>query len=251
MVRLPRALLKNYLFCPLLPLRGREPHFRFGVPANHLASLSFPFRCPATWVHQVWTSGLSPLWPTFSLNSHFLTAWYSNSILEDSISLTSSSPWAITWQYIYIYILYTHHLYIYIYYTHTTIYIYIYYTHTTIYIYIYIIHTPLYIYIYIYIYIIHTPLYIYIYIYYTHTTIYIYIYIYIYYTHTTIYIYIYIYIIHTPLYIYIYIYILYTHHYIYIYIYIYYTHTMAQRLECSPMARETWVQCQVESYQRL
>ena len=35
----------------LLPLRGREPHFRFGVPANHLASLSFPFRCPATWGH--------------------------------------------------------------------------------------------------------------------------------------------------------------------------------------------------------
>ena len=27
--------------------------------------------------------------------------------------------------------------------------------------------------------------------------------------------------------------------------------TLAQRLECSPMARETWVQSQVESYQRL
>ena len=40
MVRLPRALLKNYLFSYLLPLRGRESHFRFGVPANHLASLS-------------------------------------------------------------------------------------------------------------------------------------------------------------------------------------------------------------------
>ena len=26
---------------------------------------------------------------------------------------------------------------------------------------------------------------------------------------------------------------------------------VAQRLECSPMARETWVQSQVESYQRL
>ena len=44
-----RTLLKNSFSCPLLPLRGREPHFRFGVPANHLASLSFPFRCPATW----------------------------------------------------------------------------------------------------------------------------------------------------------------------------------------------------------
>ena len=29
--------------------RGEEPHFRFGVPANHLASLSLPFQCPATW----------------------------------------------------------------------------------------------------------------------------------------------------------------------------------------------------------
>ena len=29
--------------------RGGSPHFRFGVPANHLASLSLPFRCPATW----------------------------------------------------------------------------------------------------------------------------------------------------------------------------------------------------------
>ena len=50
-VRLPRDLLKNSPFCALLPLRGREPHFRFGVPANHLASLSFPFRCPATQGH--------------------------------------------------------------------------------------------------------------------------------------------------------------------------------------------------------
>ena len=52
MVRLPRALLKNYFFTPLLPLRGREPHFRFGVPAKSFGfSLSFPFRCLATWVH--------------------------------------------------------------------------------------------------------------------------------------------------------------------------------------------------------
>ena len=32
MVRLPRALLKNFLFSYLLPLRGREPHFRLGSP---------------------------------------------------------------------------------------------------------------------------------------------------------------------------------------------------------------------------
>ena len=29
-------------FSYLFPLRGRSPHFRFGVPANHLASLFFP-----------------------------------------------------------------------------------------------------------------------------------------------------------------------------------------------------------------
>ena len=38
-VCLPRALLKNWLSYYLLPLRGRSPHFRFGVPANHLASV--------------------------------------------------------------------------------------------------------------------------------------------------------------------------------------------------------------------
>ena len=27
---------------------GGSPHFRFGIPGNHLASLSLPFRCPAT-----------------------------------------------------------------------------------------------------------------------------------------------------------------------------------------------------------
>ena len=61
-------------------------------------------------------------------------------------------------------------------------------------------------------------------------------------------IYIHIYI-HLCIHIYIYIH---TYIYIYIYIYIYaLTGTLAQRLECSPMARETWVQSQVESYQRL
>ena len=89
---------KTNLFTILLPLRGREPHFRFGVPANHWASLSFPFRCPATWGH-LSTNIWSPVWPTFLPNGHFLTAWYSHSIREDSISPTSSSPWAITWQF--------------------------------------------------------------------------------------------------------------------------------------------------------
>ena len=38
-VRLPRDLSKNS-FLYFLPLRGREPHFRLGSPANHLASFS-------------------------------------------------------------------------------------------------------------------------------------------------------------------------------------------------------------------
>ena len=33
-----QKLISNYL----LPLRGRDPHFRFEVPANHLASLFSP-----------------------------------------------------------------------------------------------------------------------------------------------------------------------------------------------------------------
>ena len=39
-VRLPPDLPRNYLVLYLLPLRGREPHFRLGSPANHLASFS-------------------------------------------------------------------------------------------------------------------------------------------------------------------------------------------------------------------
>ena len=41
----------------------------------------------------------------------------------------------------------------------------------------------------------------------------------------------------------------YTHTQIYIYIYIYIR--MTKWVECSPMAREIWVQSQVKSYQRL
>ena len=37
-----QTLLKNSLSYYLLPLRGRGPHFRFEVPANHLASLFSP-----------------------------------------------------------------------------------------------------------------------------------------------------------------------------------------------------------------
>ena len=51
-IRLPRALPKNSLFLYLLPLRGREPHFRLGSPHQSFGFIfSFPFRCPATQGH--------------------------------------------------------------------------------------------------------------------------------------------------------------------------------------------------------
>ena len=51
-VRLPRDLLKNSFFLYLLPLRGREPHFRLGSPRQSFGFIfSFPFRCPATQGH--------------------------------------------------------------------------------------------------------------------------------------------------------------------------------------------------------
>ena len=51
-VRLPRDLSKNCLFLSLLPLRGREPHFRLGSPHQSFGFIfSFPFRCPATQGH--------------------------------------------------------------------------------------------------------------------------------------------------------------------------------------------------------
>ena len=50
-VRLPRALLKNCLFLCLTSAEGKGTPLPFGVPANHLASISFPFRCPATQGH--------------------------------------------------------------------------------------------------------------------------------------------------------------------------------------------------------
>ena len=71
-VCLPRALLKNWLSYYLLSLRGRSPHFRFGVQANHLASLfsSLPVSGdPEVTKYQHLL--ISPLWPTFSLNGHF------------------------------------------------------------------------------------------------------------------------------------------------------------------------------------
>ena len=40
-VRLPRALPKNCLFLYLLPLRGREPHFRLGSPHQSFGFIFF------------------------------------------------------------------------------------------------------------------------------------------------------------------------------------------------------------------
>ena len=36
-----------------------------------------------------------------------------------------------------------------------------------------------------------------------------------------------------------------------VYIYMYKYRTLAERLECSPLARETWIHSQIETYQRL
>ena len=50
MVRQPPANpAQKLIFLLFTSAEGRESHFRFGVPANHLASLSLPFLCPATW----------------------------------------------------------------------------------------------------------------------------------------------------------------------------------------------------------
>ena len=75
MVRLPamnpaQKLNSSYL----LPLRGREPHFRFGVPANHFGFSLFPLPMSGSLRSLSTNICLSPLWPTFSLNGHFLTA---------------------------------------------------------------------------------------------------------------------------------------------------------------------------------
>ena len=68
-VCLPRALSNNWLF----PLTGGSLHFRFRVPANHLAS-TFP--CKATRVRSPSINIWSPQWHIFFLNGHSLMACY-------------------------------------------------------------------------------------------------------------------------------------------------------------------------------
>ncbi len=68
---------------------GRSPHFRFGVPANHLASLFFLLVSgDLSEVTKYQHLLVSPLWPTFFLNGHSLTA-YCSFKREDSINLIS------------------------------------------------------------------------------------------------------------------------------------------------------------------
>ena len=78
MVRLPRALLKKLTSYSFTSAEGKGTRLPFGVTANHLASLSFPFRCPATWGHlsaNIW----SPVWPSFSPNGHF---WLLDTLIQ-------------------------------------------------------------------------------------------------------------------------------------------------------------------------
>ena len=51
-VRLPRDLLKNYLFCIYFRWGEGNPTSVWGPPTNHFGFIfSFPFRCPATQGH--------------------------------------------------------------------------------------------------------------------------------------------------------------------------------------------------------
>ena len=61
-----QTLLKNYLSSYLLPLRGRGPHFRFEVPANHFV-VPLGVRRPEVTKYQ---HLVSPVWHTFLPNSH-------------------------------------------------------------------------------------------------------------------------------------------------------------------------------------
>ena len=82
----PKTDFSYYLF----PLTGRSPHFRFGVPANHLASLFFLLVSgDLSEVTKYQHLLVSPLWPTFFLNGHSLTACYCSFKREDSINLIS------------------------------------------------------------------------------------------------------------------------------------------------------------------
>ena len=67
---------------------GGEPHFRFGVPIIWLLSPSpSGVRRPEVTKYQHLL--ISPLWPTFFLNGHFLTGFHCSFQREDSINLTS------------------------------------------------------------------------------------------------------------------------------------------------------------------
>ena len=69
----PTINFSYYLF----PLTGRSPHFRFGVPANHLATLFFlPVSGDPSEVTNYKHLWVFPLWPTFFLNGHSLMACY-------------------------------------------------------------------------------------------------------------------------------------------------------------------------------
>ena len=105
---------KNFLFLYLLPLRGREPHFRLGSPP------------PIIWLHFLLPLPMSgdprSLRCKHLCDPHsFLTVtfWLLDNFSStggESIIPTSSSPWAITWQYIqFFYINIAKYIYIYIY----------------------------------------------------------------------------------------------------------------------------------------
>ena len=76
LIRLPATNPAKQLSHYLLPLRGGSPHFRFGVPVNHLASLFFLLVSGDLGKVTKYQHLVSPVWPTFLPNGHSLTARY-------------------------------------------------------------------------------------------------------------------------------------------------------------------------------
>ena len=80
---------------------GKEPHFRFGVPANHLASLFSPLVSG-----DLRLLGTNTCWyPLCDPHSPLtVTLWRLDTVYSNTRSSNFISQWDITWQFIYTYI---------------------------------------------------------------------------------------------------------------------------------------------------
>ena len=91
------TLLKNSFSYPLLPLRGGEPHFRFGGPSQSFGFSLFPL--PVSGDLRLLSANicLSPMWPTFFLKGHFFDGLILSIQIWGVVILSPSSLWDITW----------------------------------------------------------------------------------------------------------------------------------------------------------